>query len=104
MAILKKLKSKKNGTKKVFRTPFSFPSEEIIEPIEEQKKKAPKKRKRKIKNGRLLILPEEKRTHCVSVMLNTIESKKLSDEALKSGVSKSTYIRKLIQNQLGLDK
>ena len=100
MAILKKIKSKNNKRKKVFRTPFSFEEEKPKTETKEPKKKSKKKQKRQIKNGRLLILPEEKRTKCVSVMLNPLESKKLILEAKKLGISKSNYVRLLLQKDL----
>lgn len=108
MAILKKIREQKTKTKKTFRNPFSFDDEvqdspdeqkEINKPEEEKKPPVYRKKKRKTK-GRPKIDKEDRRTKSVSAVLTEKESKKLEKLSKKARLSKSEYIRRLIQQAI----
>ena len=99
MAILKKIQGQKNSTKKTFRTPFSFDDSPAPEEKSEPKVKVQARTKKK-RNGRPKINKEDRRTKSVSVVITEIESKKLCKLVKKSRLSKSEYIRRLIQQAI----
>jgi hypothetical protein len=112
MAILKKIRQQKNKTKKTFRNPFSFDEEiqaspddkkeaheQAYEQAHEQKKPVYRKKKRKTK-GRPKIDKEDRRTKSVSAVLTEKESQKLEKLSKKARLSKSEYIRRLIQQAI----
>ena len=99
MAILKKIQGQKNNTKKTFRTPFSFDVAPVPEENIEPKEKVQTRQKKK-RNGRPKINKEDRRTKSVSVVITEIESKKLCKLVKKSRLSKSEYIRRLIQQAI----
>ena len=108
MAILKKIRQQKNKTKKTFRNPFSFDEEiqaspddkkEAHEQAHEQKTPVYRKKKRKTK-GRPKIDKADRRTKSVSAVLTEKESQKLEKLSKKARLSKSEYIRRLIQQAI----
>ena len=102
MAILKKIRQQKTNTKKTFRNPFSFDEQvhdEVHDEVHEKKIQVRKKKNRKTK-GRPKIDKQDRRTKSVSAVLTEIESKKLEKLAKKARLSKSEYIRRLIQQAI----
>ena len=102
MSILRNVRQKNKAQKKTFRKPFSFDeiSEESQESTQETLKveNAPQKKPKpkKTKKGRPKLEKNMRRNKHITAVLTQDELKKLNKLVVKSRLSKSEYVRRLV--------